>query len=130
MLVKVHNRNVYPFEQVFKGQKVFIKPNDYIEMDYMEAVEFKSLYYPIKKDKGGLQDPKTYKWIEIDEADTKKFFKSLGNQTDERKEKFVCHVCSKDFLTKNGLMAHIKKNHLSDMMDEDARDELIDNEEV
>lgn len=130
-LVKVHNRNVYPLIETFKGQNIHIPANKYIEMDYDEAVQFKSQYHQPIFDKGGVQDPTSYKYLELDSDDVKRVYRQRGNVgTDEKKEKFVCHVCAKDFLTKKGLLAHIKGKHLEAMVDEDARDELIDSEEI
>lgn len=130
-LVKVHNLNVYPLEEMFKGQKIFIKANDYIEMDYDEAVQFRGQYRPMIKDKGGIQDPKSYKYIKLDEEDVKRIYRQRGQVTDEETEKkFVCHVCSKEFLSKNGLMKHIKTKHLDAMIDDEARKELMDDEEI
>lgn len=130
-LVKVHNRNVYPLEEKFKGMMVSIPKNSYIEMDYDEAILFKGQYHDIVYDKGGLQDPKSYKYIEIDQDDIKRIYRQRGNVTsDTQKDKFPCHVCSKEFLTKTGFLNHIKSKHLTDMVDTQTRDELIDNEEI
>ena len=130
-LVKVHNLNVYPLDQVFKGQKIHIPPQKYVEMDYEEAVQFRGLYLPIAHDAGGVQKPESYKYIKIDEGDVERIHRQrglIGN--DEKKDKFVCHMCSKDFITKKGLLTHIKSKHVDAMMDEEARDELLDDEGI
>jgi len=130
-LVKVHNRNVYPLEEDFKGQRIYIAPNSHIEMDYEEAVQFRGQYHQPLFDKGGVQDPRSYKYIVIDKEDEKRIYNQRGNVSDDEKsEKFVCHVCTKEFLSKNGLLKHIRNKHLDVMVDKDAKKELIDDEEI
>ena len=130
--VKVWNRNIYPFSQVFKGDKIFIEPGKFIEMDYDEAVLFKSSATPIVRDTSGQDDPRFFKMIEIDPEDVKRIydFRSNNANTDPSIMKYVCHMCTKEFVTKKGLLKHIKTNHLDAMGDEDARDDLIDDEAI
>jgi len=100
-------------------------------MDYFEAIAFKGQMVPYIRMKNGLQDPKSYKMIDLDKDDVEKVKAFLAGHRDEEKEKvYVCERCGKEFLTKNGLMKHIKKNHLDDMVEKEARDELIDDEDV
>lgn len=128
-IVKVWNRNSFDHKELFKDDAVFIPAGKYIEMDYYDAVQFLGQFYPMKFGKDGIQDPKSYKWLEIDPEDKKKVFQSKGDK-DEKDQVFVCHRCNKEFLTKNGLLKHIKTRHLDEMADKDARDELIDDEDV
>lgn len=130
-IVKVWNKNIHDHKEKFKGEVIFIPAGKYIEMDYDEAVHFRGQYTPIVRFKNGLQDPISYKMIEIDKNDEQRAISFKSGRMDEEKERiFVCERCAKEFLTKNGLLKHIKKFHLEEMADKDARDELLDDEEV
>lgn len=65
-LAKVWNDNHLPFSQVFKGDKVTIPANSCIEMEYDEAVSFKSYPFPMAFDGMGQQDPKSFKKIRVE----------------------------------------------------------------
>lgn len=64
--VKLWNRNVHPFSQDFRGEKITIPAGGYIEMDYSDAVAFKSKLSPVYFNGQGVQDPKSYKMLEVD----------------------------------------------------------------
>jgi hypothetical protein len=128
--VKVHNRNIYPLVERFKGSTIKIEANSFMEMDYDEAMIFMGQFHPMQFDKGGVQKPESYKWIEIDKEDEERVKLQRGGAKSAEKVKYVCQVCAQEFLTKNGLMKHVKSKHLDAMVDEDARDELIDDEEI
>ena len=129
--VRVWNKHNLDHTEKFKGQVIHIPAGKCIEMDYFEAIAFKGQMVPYIRMKNGLQDPKSYKMIDLDKDDVEKVKAFLAGHRDEEKEKvYVCERCGKEFLTKNGLMKHIKKNHLDDMVEKEARDELIDDEDV
>jgi len=127
--VKVWNRGPHEYREEFKGEKIKIKPGGYVEMDYYEAEQFLGTFRPIFKDKSDRQDKRSYKCLEIDPDDKKRYLDHANNNTGVEKA-FVCHMCSKEFLTKKGLLRHIKSKHAQDMVDEEARDELLDNEDI
>lgn len=130
-MVKVWNDNKYPYTENFRGNKVTIEAGGFVEMDYDQAVLFLGTFVPIVKGKNGLQDPRSYKMLRIDQEDRKNYVlnNSLGEKEDTEKV-FVCHACSKEFRTKKGLEKHIKDKHLNEMADDDARDELYDREDI
>src|SRR5436190_604337 len=64
-LARVHNDNVHPFSQEFKGNRINIPAGGFIEMEIEEAIEFKGEYFPMKKNKDGGQDPRSYKKIRV-----------------------------------------------------------------
>ena len=131
MLVKVKNQNRYPFKGLYKGSMINIDANSHISMDYDEAVQFLGTYHAPVYDKHGQQKPESYKWLIIEEGDLVKALKDkIADKDQVEKTKFVCHACEKEFNTKNGLLAHIKKQHSDIMADSDARDELLDNEDI
>ena len=127
--VKVWNRNTFDYKERFKGEDIFIKAGGFVKMDRWEANQFLGTYVPIKKNKDEQQDPMSFKYLEIDQEDLKRIRDQQSGATDQQKT-FVCHACSKEFLTKNGLLKHIKTKHISEMADTDARDELIDDEDI
>jgi len=132
MNVKVYNLNKYDYKEVFKGSDILIPAGKYIEMDYFEAKLFMSkIGVPPQKLANGLFDPKTFKMLKIDEEDETRA-KNMAFSTSESSEVekvFVCQGCAKEFRTKNGLLKHIKDKHQS-QMEKDARDELLDNEDL
>ena len=65
-LVKVWNNNVHPFTQEFKSRSITIPPQEYIEMDYEEAVEFKGKFSPIITDGDGNPLPESYKMLKVE----------------------------------------------------------------
>lgn len=132
MNVKVHNLNIHPYKEEFKGIDILIEPGGFYEMDYFEAKLFLSkIGTPPKRMANGLFDPKSFKKLKIDEEDersAKEEIFSLSN-SDSVEKVFVCQACSKEFRTKNGLLKHIKDKHQS-QMEKNARDELLDNEDL
>jgi len=66
--VKVHNLNVHPYSETFKGEDIFIPAGGHIEMDWEEAIDFKKSFgrgvAPIGQD--GKPDPRGFKMIKVD----------------------------------------------------------------
>jgi len=72
---KVWNDNHLPFKQKFKDDLIEIPAKGYIEMEYDEAVAFKSSPFPMKFDGMGQQKPESFKMIRVEGNP------SVGNQT-------------------------------------------------
>lgn len=118
MMVKVLNENHYPYEENFRGKNIRIEPGKSIEMDHGEAVVFLGTMPPnVKVDKNGLQDPKTYKKLRI--------VKGGGKLPEAKVAGFRCEKDGKVFQTEAELKQHIADNYAEDMVDEDARDEIL-----
>lgn len=129
--VKLYNDNDLDHKERYKGAQIIIKAHDYIEMDYDEARQFMGQYFPYIKTKGGTQDPKSYKMLRIDEEDAQRIRDiKASNAGDEKEKVFVCQSCGNEFRTKKGLLKHIKSKHSSEMVDKEARDELLDDEDI
>ena len=131
MKVKVYNNNKYPFEQEFKGVKIRIEAKKYIEMEYDEAVDFKSSYSPVLVDGDGQPLPISFKMLSLDADDVRAAKEEIANMNNNERgnnKTFVCHMCNKEFMTKNGLIRHVKNRHMDDLVDDDTRDEIIDME--
>jgi len=131
MNVKVHNLNKYDYKEVFKGSEVLIPAGGFVEMDYFEAKLFLSkLGVAPAKLANGLFDPRTFKMLKIDpEDEMRSKDMAFASEASEVEKVFVCQGCAKEFRTKNGLLKHIKDKHQS-QMEKEARDELLDNEDL
>jgi len=122
--VKIFNKNTYDYEETFRDQRYFIPAGGHIILDYEEAVKFLSHMSKFKRDKDGQQDPRTYKWLVMDEADKKRAELFLRNEQEEKAKKvFVCHACSKEFTSKKKLLAHAEEEHLDIMVKEEEENE-------
>ena len=64
--VKVWNDNNHPFQQRFKGEQIKIEANSFIEMNWDDAIQFKSYPHPMKFDGMGNQAPESFKMIRIE----------------------------------------------------------------
>lgn len=64
--VKVWNDNKYPHTEKFKGELVTIAPQEFIEMEYEEAVEFKGNFTEPKRLGDGTHDPRFFKMIRVE----------------------------------------------------------------
>lgn len=66
MQAKVWNKNIYPFKQKFGSDLIEIPAGGFVEMEYHDAVRFKSKMSPVEKDGGGQQLPQSFKMIEVE----------------------------------------------------------------
>jgi hypothetical protein len=73
-VVKVWNDGIYPHKEMFKGEEINIAPGSYVEMDYIEAVEFKGQFTSPKTDASGKPDPRFFKKIRVEQP-TEPIFK-------------------------------------------------------
>jgi len=68
--VKVRNLNVHPFEQKYQGKLIHLGPmgaaDDFVEMEYEDAIVFLGMFSPFKMDNKGQHDPKFYKMLKIE----------------------------------------------------------------
>ncbi len=65
-MAKVWNDNGLPFEQKFKGTIIKIPAGGFIEMEYEEAISFKSHPSPMRFDGMGQQTQDSYKMIRVE----------------------------------------------------------------
>lgn len=65
-LAKVWNDNHLDFVGSFKGEKVHIPAKSFIEMEYDEAISFKSYPHPMQFDGMGQQKPESFKMIRVE----------------------------------------------------------------
>ncbi len=64
-LAQVWNDNVHPHSEVFKEKTITIAPKSFVEMDYDDAMEFKSKFTPIKTDGEKNPLPTGFKMIRV-----------------------------------------------------------------
>lgn len=95
-VAKVWNDNELPFSQKWKDENVFIPAKSFIEMEYDDAIAFKSYPYPMMKDGMGQQTKESYKMIRVEGSYN-------GNQSITA---FRSHVDGSIHLTKEALAAH------------------------
>lgn len=115
--VRVYNDNRFPHTEKFRGEIITIEPGKFIEMEREDAVLFKSAFTPIKYDKGGLQMPESYKMIRL-EAIKEQAPDAPGGD-------HICQACGFSAATAAGLKSHIRSNHVGQMVDDDAREDIV-----
>ncbi len=88
----------------FRGDDIVIKANDFVLMDYEDAVQFKGQYYRYALDGMGQQDPVTYKCIHLVPH------KGTSEKAPEAPKEFVCNMDGKKFLSQAELDKYIEAN--------------------
>lgn len=113
---RVWNDHTEEHVEEFRGEILRIPPKSFIELPWPSAVQFRGQYTPILRDGLG-QDlkPKKIRLERIDDA-APKFAPPASN--------FICQACTKPFKTQKSLDAHIAENHVEQMADEDAQEEI------
>lgn len=118
--VKVWNRNKYEYSEMFAGKEIVIPAGKHITMDYEQAQIFLGRMGKFIRTKDGQQDPKSFKWLEVDKDDKRRVELSLRNEQDEKiKKVFVCHMCGEEFSSRKSLLAHSTKEHADDLVEVD-----------
>jgi len=98
-MTRITNLNDYPYEENFKGNKIYIAPKDSIEMESGEALLFKGTMGTPPRLKNGVPDPRFFKWLKFESsADVKK----------ANMNKFKCQACGKVCKSQKGLNEHLK----------------------
>lgn len=106
-IVRVRNKNTYPFEQKFKGDWIRIAPDQSIEMDECEARQFIAQYSPRKLDASGRDLPEGYKMLEIEEITPREVL----NADLEARFRLTCAACTEQFRSQGDLDRHILETH-------------------
>lgn len=121
-LVRVYNDNIYEHREKFRGDMIIIPSGGFVEMDREDAVLFKSQFTPIIRDKGGRDDPRGFKKLRIEYEP--KAGAQVVDAVAEDEQKRTCQACGFVAKTAAGLSAHMRSNHLAQMVDADAREAL------
>jgi hypothetical protein len=81
MMVKVHNLNIHPYTEEFRGNKISIAPNSFVEMDEDEAGYFLQTFTFPKRDSQGRPDPIFFKKLKIEKP-----------KVDKKPDDLICHA--------------------------------------
>lgn len=115
--VRVYNDNKFPHTEKFRGEYLTIEAGQFIEMEREDAVLFKSAFVPPRYDKGGLQKPESYKMIRLE---------TIKEQApDAPTSEHICQACGFTAATAAGLKSHIRSQHAGQMLDDDARQDIM-----
>ena len=89
MKVKVWNDNQFIYEEEFKGEKISIKPHEFILMERSDAILFKGTMNPVKVNGDGIPLPESYKMIRIEQPSAKELrkMKDMDEDLDKIMEK-------------------------------------------
>lgn len=120
--VRVYNDNTVTHIENFRGDEIRIPAGGYLEMPRDEAIYFKSQMVPLKKDGQGRQTLESMKKIRITPIDGEK-------EAQPKEIVHKCQACEQVFKSEAGLMSHIRHKHADQMIDKDAREELLNQEE-
>lgn len=115
--VRVYNDNDFEHVEMFKGDKISIAPKDYITMDRGDAVLFRGQFFQPRYLADGVQDPRSFKMIRIEEA-------LAVDKAPDAFSALRCQACGYESATEHGLKVHIAKMHVGRVLDSDAKEEL------
>lgn len=117
--VKVWNLNSIPHVEEFKGNKIRIEPQSFIEMEYYEAYEFKGKYFPMIMDQDGKPKvPESYKKIHIEAGD------KIPEMVHEGKN--VCIACKYKAQDEKDLIAHINASHAHQLVKDEEAEKFVE----
>jgi hypothetical protein len=115
-LVRVWNDNVHPYEEVFKGDKIFIPSKQFIEMDENEAIQFKGTFKSPVLNVDGVHMPEGFKMIRVE--------KILNDSSAIKVDELQCVACKYKAESKADLAEHLKTHSDQILIDEIAEEEL------
>lgn len=117
MLVKVHNRNKHPFSQKIKGITYDIPAEGSLELDYDIAQSLVRAFSPIEVDYDGRALEKSYKKLEIDKDDERRY-----HQVGQNKAKggsYICQACGYVAVNQWELKGHVTDMHSTQFDDQE-----------
>lgn len=106
----------------FRETLLEIPAGGYVLMDYEDAVQFRSQYFPMKKNAQGAADPASFKCIVL---------KPDGDVTEvptTTAKEFVCHFDGAKFPTQAMLDNYIKQNYAEQTFKDDEIEAEIERE--
>ena len=123
--VKLWNRNKFDYSELYRGEQINIKAGGYVVMDYEQANRFMGTMTAVKKNKGGVPMPESFKRLEMDADDKRRAELYLRDETDQKAKKtFVCFKCNEEFKSKAALLVHVKDEHMDDLADRKTREQV------
>jgi hypothetical protein len=97
--VKVWNDNKFEHVEKFKGEEVRILPGDFIEMDYIDAVDFRGQFAPMRMLGPNNPDPRGFKMIRVEEP----------KEPIVKDDQNVFHATGKAFESRDDLIAFARE---------------------
>lgn len=120
--VEVHNLNSFPYEEQFRDNLIKIEANNYIEMEYEEAILFKGSMNSVKRNGDGAVLPESYKMLKIvQDGSGKQMVADAKKQAAE----FKCQACGYNASGKQDLHIHTKEEHAHQLDDPKVAKELL-----
>lgn len=116
---RVYNDNTYPYEEMFKGDKIKIPAKGSIIMPEDDAVMFKGTFSPPVRNADGQALPESYKKIRIELVDG-----SLPEVSYE--PKFVNPITGKEVESEAALEAELAQYKDQIIVDEEAEKTIRD----
>jgi len=120
--VEVHNLNVHPYIEFFKGRQISIPAKGFIEMEANEAVELKGTMSKIVRDGDGTPLPISYKMLKIVSDVTGKEEMAELNKLSVT---FKCQACGFNAGDKQELHIHVKEEHAHQLHDPKVAKQLL-----
>lgn len=116
MLVKVHNNNIHPYKEDFRGRTIYIESNSYVEMDEDEADYFIQAFVFPKKDSQGRPDPLFFKKLKIEKP-----------KVEAKADDFlICHANGQKLASKDELSNVLASfSHLLAGKDDEGESEVL-----
>lgn len=115
-LVRVYNDNVFPYEEVFKGDQILIPSKKFIEMDEDEAVQFKGTFKSPVLNVDGVHLPEGYKMIRIERIS--------ADAPIMKQDEHQCVACKYKGSSQIDLAEHMKTHKEQVLVDEQAEAEI------
>lgn len=113
---RVWNDNVHPHVEKFKRKEIRIEPKAFVEMEWEDAIEFRGQFTPIEVDGAGQPKATSFKMIRVEK---------IPETFKEPEKEIACQACGMRQESMAALSEHIRQNHVSAMVDKDAKDELV-----
>ncbi len=101
MLVKVWNRNKYPYKEQFRDENVYIPAGNFIEMEKDKAEIFFGTFNGIMVDGDGNPDPKGYKMLDLE------YPSGADVHSHVKVNELLCMACRYLAVDKPDLQAHL-----------------------
>lgn len=117
MLVKVHNDNVFDYQEDYRGRKITIPAKSSIEMEYDDAIQFQGTWTAARKDGNGAPLREFFKMIRVEEP-------PLAQQG-VKQDPLMCIACRYMGKDAKDLQGHVIEAHAHQQAhDEDAEREM------
>lgn len=110
----------YTHKEKFKGDDIEIKAGEFILMDYEDAIQFKSQFFPIRLNAQNVQDPVSYKVLRV-VADSNNQSSTPINEN----KIYVSPVDGKEFTSKEELEKYLEANFSHLRVKDEAAEETI-----